>query len=138
MTQCVAGGRHVSMGMNRMAGSVRTSIRQDFTFQPYLIRSSSGLGSNRHLIIPRAVDPASVIDAAAATQAVYDLAGLNSATAGTLATILRPVLSISSLLMIVRIVLTWYPEIDATKMPWALAYTPTGTGQFFIFILRIV
>lgn len=58
-------------------------------------------------------------------QVIYDMAGLNSATAGLISSILRPTLSLSSLLMIVRIVLTWYPEIDATKMPWSVAYTPT-------------
>ena len=61
------------------------------------------------------------------TQALYDLADLDAATAGLASTVLRPVLSISSLLMIIRIVLTWYPEIDGTKLPWSIAYTPTGT-----------
>lgn len=57
---------------------------------------------------------------------ITDLAALDSATAGLLAAVLRPVLSLSSLLMIVRIVLTWYPEVDATKLPWSIAYAPTG------------
>lgn len=38
------------------------------------------------------------------------------------------VLTLASLLMIVRIVMTWYPEIDGKQMPWAIAYTPTGAG----------
>lgn len=59
-------------------------------------------------------------------QPVLELADIDPATAGTLSALLRPVLSVSSLLMIVRIVMTWYPEIDATKLPWSIAYTPTG------------
>lgn len=38
---------------------------------------------------------------------VFELADLDAKTAGTLAAVLRPVLSISILLFIVRIVLTW-------------------------------
>ena len=42
---------------------------------------------------------------------LYELADMDAKTAGTLALILRPVLSITTLLMIVRIVLTWYPQV---------------------------
>lgn len=69
-----------------------------------------------------AADP----QAAAAAQAVYELAALDSATAGMLAAVLKPALSLASLLMIVRIVMSWYPEIDGKQMPWSIAYTPTG------------
>ena len=72
-------------------------------------------------LLTAAADP----QVAAASQAVFDLAGLDSATAGTLSAVLKPVLSLASLLMIVRIIMTWYPEVDATKMPWSIAYTPT-------------
>lgn len=126
MAQCVAGGRPIAIGMGRMAKSTGILTAHHFALQPSFIRSSNILKLQRGLPPPQAVDPASVADAVSATQTVYDLAGLDSATAGLLATILRPVLSISSLLMIVRIVMTWYPEIDATKMPWTIAYTPTG------------
>lgn len=27
--------------------------------------------------------------------------------------------------MIVRIVMSWYPEIDGKNLPWSIAYTPT-------------
>jgi hypothetical protein len=82
-----------------------------------------------------ALDPASLIDTATTTtQAVYELAGVNSATAGTLNTILRPVLSIASLLMIVRIVMTWYPEVDGESMPWLIAVKPTGQSVKFLFL----
>jgi YggT family protein len=42
---------------------------------------------------------------------MYEVADLDSNTAGLLATLLRPVLAITTLLMIVRIVLTWYPQV---------------------------
>lgn len=61
----------------------------------------------------------------AVIQTVYELAALDSATAGILLLILKPFLSLVSLLMIVRIIMTWYPELDATQLPWSLAYTPT-------------
>ncbi len=84
----------------------------------------------RRLLRTNALDPASLVDTATTTtQAVYELAGLNSATAGTFNLILRPVLSIASLLMIVRIVMTWYPEVDGESMPWLIAVKPTG--KFF-------
>lgn len=59
-------------------------------------------------------------------QLVADLAALDSASAAALASVLRPLLSLSSLLMIVRVVLSWYPEIDGNAFPWLLAYKPTG------------
>ncbi|KAI3435001.1 hypothetical protein D9Q98_003053 [Chlorella vulgaris] len=68
-----------------------------------------------------AADP----QAAAAAQAVYELAALDSKTAGSLSLVLKPVLSIASLLMIVRIVMSWYPELDGKVLPWSIAYTPT-------------
>ena len=55
----------------------------------------------------------------------FAVADLDPATAGTIAAVLKPTLSIGSLLMIVRIVMTWYPDVDATKFPWSIAYTPT-------------
>jgi hypothetical protein len=73
------------------------------------------------------LDAAAPLEAAgAAAQAAFDLAALDSQGARTLSAVLRPVLSLSSLLMIVRIVLSWYPEIDGSKMPWAAAVKPTG------------
>ena len=58
-------------------------------------------------------------------QVCFDIAVLHSSTASIISGILKPVLSISSLLMIVRIVMTWYPEIEVSKLPWSVAYTPT-------------
>ncbi|CAK0783294.1 hypothetical protein CVIRNUC_006493 [Coccomyxa viridis] len=62
---------------------------------------------------------------AAAVQAVGDLADIDAKTAKLLATLLQPFLSIGILLMVVRIVLSWYPQIPGNKMPWAVAYKPT-------------
>lgn len=64
--------------------------------------------------------------AAAAAQAIAELALLDSQSAGALSAVLKPALSLASLLMIVRIVMSWYPEIDGKVMPWSIAYTPTG------------
>lgn len=42
---------------------------------------------------------------------VFDLADIDAATAGTLARIVQPLLAVSQLLMISRIVLSWYPQV---------------------------
>ncbi|KAL4435592.1 hypothetical protein ABPG77_002555 [Micractinium sp. CCAP 211/92] len=60
-----------------------------------------------------------------AAQLVADLALLDAQSAGLLSAILKPTLSLASLLMIVRIVMSWYPELDGKQMPWTIAYTPT-------------
>lgn len=56
---------------------------------------------------------------------VGEVAELDSATAATLSLILKPTLSLYSLLMIVRIVMTWYPEIDGKNLPWSIAFKST-------------
>ena len=50
---------------------------------------------------------------------------LDPATAGTVATALRPILSIGELMMVVRIVLTWYPDVNGDTLPWAIVVKPT-------------
>ena len=50
-------------------------------------------------------------DAADGLQAVGDLADIDAKTAKLLATLLQPFLSIGILLMVVRIVLSWYPQV---------------------------
>ena len=57
---------------------------------------------------------------------IFELADLDSKTAGAVSAVLKPVLSVASLLMIVRIVMSWYPEIDGKSLPWTIAFTPTG------------
>lgn len=44
-------------------------------------------------------------------QVLWDLADIDARTAGLLARILQPFLSIGILLMIIRIVLSWYPQV---------------------------
>ena len=50
---------------------------------------------------------------------------MDPSTAVALATFLRPILAVGSLLMIIRIVMSWFPEVKDTEMPWAIAYYPT-------------
>ena len=50
-------------------------------------------------------------DAADGLQAVGDLADIDAKTAKLLATLLQPFLSVGILLMVVRIVLSWYPQV---------------------------
>ena len=56
---------------------------------------------------------------------MFELADIDAKTAGTLATVLRPVLSVGILLMIVRIVLSWYPQVRVLErkaarfVPWS-------------------
>lgn len=59
------------------------------------------------------------------SQVLYDLADIDAKTAGTIAKVLGPLLTIGQLLMIVRIVLTWYPNINGGKLPWSIAVKPT-------------
>eukprot|EP01026_Neomeris_dumetosa_P056660 TRINITY_DN51899_c1_g1_i4.p2 TRINITY_DN51899_c1_g1~~TRINITY_DN51899_c1_g1_i4.p2 ORF type:complete len:183 (-),score=14.00 TRINITY_DN51899_c1_g1_i4:133-681(-) len=60
-----------------------------------------------------------------ADEQLYQVALLGASQAALLVTFLRPLLAIGQLLMISRIVLTWYPQIDTSKLPWALSYIPT-------------
>lgn len=45
--------------------------------------------------------------------------------AGPIATALRPALFVGQSLMLLRIVLSWFPEIKETELPWLVAYLPT-------------
>ena len=66
--------------------------------------------------------------AIAAHQALWDLGvaddPLNPDQAKEIARILDPV-SVSTLLFIIRIVMTWYPSVPVSRMPWVIAYLPT-------------
>jgi YggT family protein len=77
--------------------------------------------------LPAAADAlaAAAAAAAAAGPALGELAELDAAAAGALALLLKPALSLASLAMIVRIVLTWYPEVDIAAWPWSLVCAPT-------------
>ena len=64
------------------------------------------------------------------TQHVLELAesnadALDPETAKTIASILGPLFAVSEILFIVRIVMTWYPSVPITKLPWVVAYVPT-------------
>lgn len=48
---------------------------------------------------------------------------MNIANLGTL--FLGLFFTVMTILLIFRIVLTWYPQIDLTKLPYSLAYLPT-------------
>ena len=56
---------------------------------------------------------------------LYAVADIDAQTAGKIATVLSPVLSVSILFMIVRIVLSWYPQLDGKKLPWVVVVAPT-------------
>lgn len=57
---------------------------------------------------------------------VYTLSEqMNPETASAISNVLGPVFSVATLLMILRIVTTWYPETDETKLPWSIVYLPT-------------
>ncbi|KAL0055529.1 hypothetical protein WJX82_001533 [Trebouxia sp. C0006] len=60
-----------------------------------------------------------------AAEVLYELADIDAKTAATIASLLGPVLNIGQLLMIARIVLSWYPNINYGKLPWVLAVRPT-------------
>jgi YggT family protein len=60
-----------------------------------------------------------------AVPAIDYLAEMDSTTAQTLIYVLKPTLSVYTLLMIVRIVMTWSPEISGEAFPWSVAYKTT-------------
>ena len=43
--------------------------------------------------------------------AVYELADIDAKTAGAIARVVQPLLAVAQLLMIVRIILSWYPQV---------------------------
>jgi uncharacterized protein YggT (Ycf19 family) len=58
-------------------------------------------------------------------QAVALLGDLDPATAKTVAGVAGPALSAFGFLFILRIVMSWYPRLPVTKLPYVLAYAPT-------------
>ena len=60
----------------------------------------------------------------AATGAIAELA-LDPEGAKAVSAVLGPLFAVSTILFIVRIVMTWYPSVPYTKLPWAAAYFPT-------------
>jgi YggT family protein len=56
---------------------------------------------------------------------VATVADISPETAGTIAAVLGPVFAVGTLLMVIRIVTTWYPQIEGGKLPWVLVFLPT-------------
>lgn len=52
-------------------------------------------------------------------------ADVDPALAHAAEVVLRPLFGVFNFLYIIRIPMTWYPDLDGTKMPWALSYYPT-------------
>ena len=50
---------------------------------------------------------------------------MDAKTAGQVAAVLSPVLTLTILLMICRIPLSWYPNLNVKKLPWSIAVAPT-------------
>ncbi len=61
----------------------------------------------------------------AATNAFGQLSGLDPEGAKAASAVLGPLFAVSTILFIVRIVMTWYPSVPYTKLPWVVAYAPT-------------
>jgi uncharacterized protein YggT (Ycf19 family) len=60
-----------------------------------------------------------------ALDALWQLADLDPSTAKLLITILGPLFAVSTFLFIIRIIMSWYPQLPATKFPYVIAYAPT-------------
>jgi len=76
------------------------------------VQAPGAAAHSRHSPSPawNAARPRCAACRASLAQAAFELADIDARTAGTIATVLRPVLSVGILLMIVRIVLSWYPQ----------------------------
>ena len=68
---------------------------------------------------------AAAVAGAEAAGRLVTVAAVGPAAAGALAAVLKPVLGVTSFLMIPRIVLTWFPENKDDEFPWSLAVKPT-------------
>lgn len=78
-------------------------------------------GAGQHLLAIRFTHLYPVIEAGSCLQVMGDIADIDAKTAKLLATILQPFLSVSILLMIIRIVLSWYPQVSASCTLLALS-----------------
>ena len=50
---------------------------------------------------------------------------LDPETAKAVAGALGPFFNVATIMFIVRIVMTWYPSVPYTRLPWVVAYVPT-------------
>lgn len=62
---------------------------------------------------------------AATASPLLDVAVTDGELAHTAESILKPLFGLFTFLYVIRIPMTWYPELDGTKLPWALSYYPT-------------
>ena len=104
------------------SGTTRTTTSTRATARVYNARCNGTFGrrneseSTARRGRPRAALPVEAIDA---------VAGLDSSSAQTLIYILKPSLTVYTLLMIVRIVMTWSPELSGEDFPWSVAFKST-------------
>eukprot|EP00898_Chlorokybus_atmophyticus_P004954 jgi/Chlat1/545/Chrsp103S01117 len=63
-------------------------------------------------------------DVASSGQLVAQLA-LSPAQAGTISSIASPVVGVMTILLLARVVMSWYPQLPSTRLPYAIAYFPT-------------
>ena len=91
-------------------------------------RRASSVAQPRRTALCAAAPPLSCVEAlpaSPAAQLLAQLAELDPATAATASSVLAPLLNVGELLFIVRIVMTWYPNIKDDAFPWSLVYAPT-------------
>jgi YggT family protein len=95
------------------------------------IRSLSDVDADSRISPPVAAALASValLVSTAGDATAHEMMQIASSAEGdvahTIETILRPLLTLYTFLYIIRIPMTWYPDIDGTKAPWSLVVAPT-------------
>jgi len=80
------------------------------------------LGATSALVLGTMAVP---LPSLAANSGLFSLADMDAKTAGTVAGVLGPLLTLAILLMICRIPLSWYPNLNVKKLPWSIAVAPT-------------
>lgn len=78
------------------------------------------------LFLPLAA-PAFGLDVVSASQIIksFSLADLDPAVAALLSSVLGPVFASLNFLFIIRIVMSWYPQLPVDKFPYIIAFAPT-------------
>ena len=56
---------------------------------------------------------------------MLSLAEIDPSTAATIAQILGPIFASLNFLFIIRIVMSWYPQLPVDKLPYVIAFAPT-------------
>ncbi|GIL60494.1 hypothetical protein Vafri_15052 [Volvox africanus] len=92
--------------------------------------SSSSSASTSHTVGILETAAVAIIASGLAAGSCFAADGPDSAaqavqTAKLASDVLRPLFNIFTLLYIIRVPMTWYPEIDGKKLPWLIAYVPT-------------